>query len=112
MQVAADRDPALAEYRIRREFGIRDDGEWNEIGRAVEAGRAAPVHLRSVARAVAEVRIRTLRTELRRPSWIRALGLLAAPEGLAWVIPGPRALRRRLQRLEAALAANAQPGPN
>ena len=95
----------------QRNFGIRDDQEWAEISRAVEAGRAAPVPLRSPAHAVAQLRIRTLRKELSRPRWMLALGLLALPEGLLALIPGPRVQRRRLRRIETALAANAEPRP-
>jgi len=66
--------------------------------------------LAAAARAVAQVRIRALLAELSTPRGMLAL-LLLGPESLPLLIPGPRARRRRLRRLEAALAANAQPGP-
>lgn len=47
-------EPGLAEFRIRREFGLRDEKRWSAVRRAVERGEAAPDGLGPAAHAWAE----------------------------------------------------------
>ena len=120
----------LAEYRIRREFGVRDEVLWKEIRRAVDKGEAAPPALRPAAhryaRAVADDIDAQLAGRRRPPGWVVALGLVVAVAGLAYLaVHNPATvaiyllygtglglsrsrwmLSRRRQRAAAAAAAN------
>jgi hypothetical protein len=58
-------DLEFAEYRLRREYGLRDEGRWTAVRRAVDRGEAAPPDLRPAVAAWAGVVL------ARRPSRLR-----------------------------------------
>jgi hypothetical protein len=127
----ADGDLGLAEFRIRREFGLRDESRWQSVDRAVRRGEAAPEEdLRAAAAALARAIITAVDSQPKQwaaPSWARIpllvlfvgwLGVILVFKtelGVVWLIYGlgffltrhrwSPALRRA--RAESALAANA-----
>lgn len=122
-------EPGLAEFRIRREHGIRDETRWTAVRRAVDKGEAAPADLRPAARewATAVLAGRELRPAAGgiRRFWLGLAWTLAVIAATAvFLQPGtavvyglyllgllafrnPWRLRARRTRAEAALAANA-----
>lgn len=121
--------PGLAEYRIRRAYGLRDEARWTAVRRAVDRGEAAPPDLRPAARDWAEAvlagpELREATGRVRRTFWLwLALSLLVivavsvfydASLGVVYglylvvlvAIRNPWRLRARRARAEAALAAN------
>lgn len=124
--------PGLAEYRIRRGHGIRDEARWTAVRRAVDRGEAAPADLRPAAREWAEAvlagpELRKADDPVRRTYWLApALALVAIAGTAVFLRPSmavvygaywlgalaygnPWRLRARRARAEAALAANADP---
>lgn len=122
-------EPGLAEFRIRREQGLRDEARWSAVRRAVDRGEAASADLRPAARQWAETVLAG--PELRRATgpvsrtywlapaltllWIAAMAVLVRPStavvlGVYWLgllaYRNPWRLRARRTRAEAALTAN------
>lgn len=124
--------PELAEYRVRMQFGLREEARWAAVRDAVTRGLAAPEDLRPAARAYATDLVAALdrvlqSRETRRFRIVRitcailavavAVGATilgqwktAAVYGLYLgglsVLHGPWPVRRRRDRAAAALAEN------
>lgn len=122
-------EPGLAEFRIRRGYGIRDEARWTAVRRAVDRGEAAPADLRPAAREWAEAvlagpELRSATGPVRRTYWLAPAAALAGIAGTAVFLRpstavlygvyllgtlayrNPWRLRARRARAEAALAAN------
>jgi hypothetical protein len=123
--------PGLAEFRIRRTHGIRDESRWAAVRRAVDRGEPAPPDLRPAAAEWARAQLAQLDAQLthrvaRSPLvwllWLLALaagvtvGALLVNGGFAAIYAGysavlaalnnPWRLTRRRTRTETALTAN------
>jgi hypothetical protein len=128
---AAADTPELAEYRIRREHGLRDERRCTQVVRAVARGERAPADLRAAVVALAEVRVGQLEGQVARATPRRVVAFYAVFVVLAaavvvavvrgagmallylvylvglGVTRNPHLLRRRLAAARAARAANA-----
>jgi hypothetical protein len=119
-------DPGVAEFRIRRQYGLRDERRWEQVRRAVVRGDPAPDDLRPAARDYAEAMLAALDAQRRPPSWLPVtlavvgltvvgvmlvlrpwLGLTYLLYWAAFMLPHTGWVQRRQRgRYESALTAN------
>lgn len=88
-------DPGVAEFHIRKQYGLRDEKRWEQVRRAVVKGEAAPDDLRPAARQYAQAMLAALDAQpgpwgrRRPPRWVRIL----IPAGAVVVIAAALVLR-------------------